>query len=220
MSTRAGISATRARETLMRLLFTDCSAINGRLSHAALKEAYLDRVHKLHPDKNRHRHENNASTEFVTSSAGNGRKFIELKNAWEDYDKIVKLNKLTNQSSEIGDGKTFEEASFTLFGVGCSFADSDSERDYRNEIMEQACRGWFSRGSLATGMLDGRRKTSMITDIGSTDDWDGSVDSDDVTAGTEMERNAADDDSYIKDEVAKSAGRKSLVQDFEKLRKR
>eukprot|EP00956_Cyclotella_meneghiniana_P033703 scaffold98416_cov78-Cyclotella_meneghiniana.AAC.3 len=217
MSTRAGISATatRARETLMRLLFADRSVINERLSHAALKEAYLDRVHELHPDKNRQ----NDSSEFVTTSKLNARKFIELKNAWEEYDKIMKLNKLTNQSSEFGDDKTIEEASFTLFGVGCSFADSDSERDYRNEIMEQACRGWFSRGSLGTGRLDRRTKTSMFTDTGSTD-WEGGVDSNDLTAETEIERNAAGGDSYTNDEVEKSAVRKSLVQDFEKFRKR
>merc|ERR1719491_309440 len=65
--------------------------------------------------------------------------FVELVNAWEAYEKIAK---------PIRKNKNAEEANFTMFGVGCSFADSPSERDYRTKIMDQACRGWFSSGSL------------------------------------------------------------------------
>jgi len=35
-----------------------------------------------------------------------------------------------------------------VFGVGCSFADTPEERIRRNEIMDQACRGWFTDGYL------------------------------------------------------------------------
>ena len=45
-----------------------------------------------------------------------------------------------------------------MFGVGCSFADSAQERDYRNEIMDQACRGWFSSGALqSTSSINPKR---------------------------------------------------------------
>ena len=38
-----------------------------------------------------------------------------------------------------------------MFGVGCSFADSPEERAMRDAITDQACRGWFSAGSLEDG---------------------------------------------------------------------
>ena len=38
---------------------------------------------------------------------------------------------------------------FTMFGVGCSFSDTPIEREKRNEIMEQASKGWFPSASLS-----------------------------------------------------------------------
>jgi hypothetical protein len=35
-----------------------------------------------------------------------------------------------------------------MFGVGCSFADNDQERQYRNYIMDQAARGYFTTGEI------------------------------------------------------------------------
>ena len=40
-----------------------------------------------------------------------------------------------------------------MFGVGCSFDDSPEERDLRNDIMDQACRGWFSSGAIEEGVV-------------------------------------------------------------------
>ena len=45
---------------------------------------------------------------------------------------------------------------FTLFGVGCSFSDSPEERKLRDEIMDQACRGWLPSGALSHS--DGEKK--------------------------------------------------------------
>ena len=36
-----------------------------------------------------------------------------------------------------------------MFGVGCSFSDTPIEREKRNEIMEQASKGWFPSASLS-----------------------------------------------------------------------
>lgn len=38
---------------------------------------------------------------------------------------------------------------FTMFGVGCSFSDTPIEREKRNEIMDQASKGWFPSASLS-----------------------------------------------------------------------
>jgi hypothetical protein len=46
-------------------------------------------------------------------------------------------------------------AYFTMFGVGCSFADSPEESARRAAIMDQACRGWFPFGSIPARRRDG-----------------------------------------------------------------
>lgn len=81
-------------------------------------------------------------------------KFVELQNAWKAYDNIMKTMKRVNSNDKKSKDQTenykdYEEANFTMFGVGCSFSDTPKEREYRNEIMDQACRGWFSSGSLS-----------------------------------------------------------------------
>jgi len=57
-----------------------------------------------------------------------------------------------------------------MFGVGCSFDDSPTERDLRNDIMDQACRGWFSSGSIA------HRLTSIDTGADNIPENDGNGD--------------------------------------------
>eukprot|EP00970_Alexandrium_tamarense_P020701 scaffold15550_cov448-Alexandrium_tamarense.AAC.1 len=127
-----------------------------RLTYSQLRATYLERgenatqlvasflspntVHAMHPDKVAHRKEGQRTSSHL--------RFIELKNAWEDFDSIAKQhssvsnNNKQNQSTE---AETLdEEGCFTTFGVGCSFADSEEEKDLRNEFMEQACRGWLS----------------------------------------------------------------------------
>lgn len=184
----------------------------------------MDKVHKLHPDKNRHEH-GGADTSSVNqrdASSNNARKFIELKHAWEEYDKIMKLNRLSNISAhdnKADSNNDEDEASFTLFGVGCSFADSPSEREYRNEIMEQACRGWFSSGELATGMLESKATDATglcIEAEGSAREASIEIIGDELFIGNFEEKEEA---HYCKSNN-KSGSRKSLVQDLDRFKRR
>jgi hypothetical protein len=148
MSTRVitGGSSHRAKQQVVKLLFGAKYSGQGSNAHrmldhsiysyTALKTAYLEEVHKLHPDKNNHTH--NHKKESAK------RKFVELKEAWQRYDEFAK----TMRRVEKGDN---EASSFTMFGVGCSFCDNDEERAQREAIMDQACRGWFSSGALGNG---------------------------------------------------------------------
>ncbi|KAL9186219.1 hypothetical protein ACHAXT_005457 [Thalassiosira profunda] len=134
-----------------------------RHSYATLRAAYLQRVHDMHPDKVMHRDQQQSSSEEGAAHQHNNNlakdahlQFIELKHAWEEYHASVRLVHDTGsttanpQSSGQDDGYWEEdEESFTLFGVGCSFADNPEERALRDEIMDQACKGWFSSGSLS-----------------------------------------------------------------------
>lgn len=137
-----------------------------RHSYSQLRTVYLQKVHAMHPDKiMAHRSDKQQSTdkEMMTSKSNTTKdahlQFIDLKNAWEEYHasvRIVQRRSDNDVASNSSSNKQYseddfceEEDNFTMFGVGCSFADSPEERDLRNEIMEQACRGWFSSGSLS-----------------------------------------------------------------------
>jgi len=101
----------------------------------------------MHPDKLQHNQKQNKEDVHI--------QFIELKNAWEEYHASVRIvqrksNDKSIQSLDNNDDYLEEDGDeFTLFGVGCSFADSQTERDLRNKIMDQASRGWFSSGSIS-----------------------------------------------------------------------
>ena len=105
-------------------------------------------------------------------------KFQQLQSVWEQYEELVKdmqrvgrkrgnkrntSTKNLNRYHEADDGggdeyyeydddvignSVGEMADFTQFGVGCSFSDSEQERQLRWEITDQACRGWFSSGLI------------------------------------------------------------------------
>merc|ERR1719223_1677148 len=95
--------------------------------------------------------------------------FIELKSAWEEYNSTVKRHTggRSNPNKQHSDDDIWEGGDdFTMFGVGCSFSDSPEERDLRNEIMDQACRGWFSSGALppAGNRLDARQELALHCD--------------------------------------------------------
>jgi hypothetical protein len=171
MSTRvtSAIGSRRARENLVRLLFRSndrpaaAAAVASdpvdrrrqqqqRHSYARLRAAYIERVHEMHPDKM-------AADDRLDGGGRESReernsKFVELKNAWEEYHASVRVvRELVGLGGIDDDGENdireYEGgANFTMFGVGCSFADSPEERDRRNEITEQACRGWFPSGSI------------------------------------------------------------------------
>ena len=141
-----------------------------RHTYSQLRMAYLQKAHAIHPDKMAaHIKQQTLKTDDGVQNSNSSEKnatenshllFIELQNAWEEYHasiRIVQQRRNNNDVSSSKDNRQYsedeyweEEDNFTMFGVGCSFADSPAERDLRNEIMEQACRGWFSSGLLST----------------------------------------------------------------------
>jgi len=148
MSTRAvsGASSHLAKQKVVKLLFGRKYAGKGpqfhrQLDHSIysyrqLKSAYLKEIHKLHPDKNSLCH-------VKEKESAKGR-FVTLKNAWSQYEELARMTKKVQKGDET-------DANFTMFAVGCSFADNDSERALREKITDQACRGWFSAGALGNG---------------------------------------------------------------------
>jgi hypothetical protein len=157
MTTRAGSAAKSllAKQTLIKVLFSSRHSGSGLqqhnnnnhrlLDHSAysyddLRVAYLKRVQQLHPDKCRTTtNPGNDIGGGVVNSEDAKHQFVELKDAWNRYEHQAKALKRV-----AGGGET----NFTMFGVGCSFCDNDDEKTLRNEIMDQACRGWFSAGAL------------------------------------------------------------------------
>eukprot|EP00978_Attheya_sp_CCMP212_P015762 scaffold40806_cov53-Attheya_sp.AAC.4 len=149
-------------------------------TYQELRAAYLQRLQQWHPDKHHHHYsysptENDdddddnsdpssltaaASTDkmnsFVSTDYEDDRQqqrqqkkelFVELQEAWANYESAAKLLK------RVGDGGS-ADANFTMFGVGCSFADSEEERKIRDAITDQACRGWFRSGLLSPSSSD------------------------------------------------------------------
>lgn len=163
MSTRAGTAFTsnRAKQNLIKLLFQEGST-KSQHSYQNLRKAYLQKLQEMHPDKFAHegmkiRGENDTnalkSHDTSTSISSYGKfernaQFVELQNAWKHYEGFAKQHRMTPRPKKGHAVEEVQEANFTMFGVGCSFADSPEERRYRNEIMDQASRGWFSSGAL------------------------------------------------------------------------
>lgn len=137
-------SSGQVKQKLVRLLFGPKYSRKGPQAHRKLdasiysfvdlKKAYLNRVKEIHPDKTR----KNVS---MYEAEKMKRSFQELQEAWKQYEELARAMKT------VGNGKE-TEANFTMFGVGCSFADTEEEKELRSEIMDQACRGWFSSGLL------------------------------------------------------------------------
>ena len=124
-----------------------------RHSYSQLRSAYIQKVHEMHPDKKMaSQTKKNASEDYKNAHL----QFIDLKHAWEEYHSSVRIiqrkkndDLSSNNNMESTDDEFWEvDDDFTMFGVGCSFADSPEERDLRNKIMDQACQGWFSSGSI------------------------------------------------------------------------
>ena len=145
MSTRVTSAASkRAKATLVELLFPRQQA--KRYSHLQLRTAYLQKLHIMHPDKHR-------SSSFRDEKAH--RKFVQLQNAWEAYNISARMFRQSGNSKRHDDEED-NNNDFTMFGVGCSFSDSPEERKLRDEIMDQACRGWLPSGALSHS--DGEKK--------------------------------------------------------------
>lgn len=138
MSTRVTSAASkRAKATLIELLFPRQQA--KRYSHLQLRMAYLQKVHTIHPDKQR-------SSSSIRDEAAHG-KFVQLQNAWEAYNTSARMFRQPGHAKRHDNEE--DNNDFTMFGVGCSFSDSPEERKLRDEIMDQACRGWLPSGALS-----------------------------------------------------------------------
>mmetsp|Transcript_15527 Transcript_15527/g.39094 ORF Transcript_15527/g.39094 Transcript_15527/m.39094 type:complete len:283 (+) Transcript_15527:204-1052(+) len=161
-----GATAAMSRDVkrnLLKLLFQDkYSKLDpSNYTYEDLRKEYLKRLQVIHPDKinansipvdrlQSESQENLDNRDSPRSKDDLKKEFQELQNTWDRYEELSKSMMKVVQ----GDGAT---ANFTQFGVGCSFSDNDEERALRNEITDQACRGWFSSGLVSSG-------TSVQTD--------------------------------------------------------
>ena len=137
-------SSGQVKQKLVRLLFGPKYSRKGPQAHRKLdasiysfvdlKKAYLNRVKEIHPDKTR-------KNVTIAEAEKMKRSFQELQEVWKQYEELARAMKTVGNGNEA-------EANFTMFGVGCSFADTEEEKELRTEIMDQACRGWFSSGLL------------------------------------------------------------------------
>lgn len=92
---------------------------------AEVRACYLEAALKLHPDHNR-------------SDVNAAARMAELQEAWQRYKSVAAHGR---EESDGGPG-------FTEFGVGCSFDDSDAEREARVELMDQAARGVMNQSRI------------------------------------------------------------------------
>lgn len=209
MSTRVTSAASkRAKATLIELLFPRHHQAK-RYSHLQLRKAYLQKVHIMHPDKQR----SSSSSRDETSH----EKFVQLQNAWEAYNVSARMfrqtthtNKHRETSEEDDDADDEYDNDFTLFGVGCSFSDSPEERKLRDEIMDQACRGWFPSGELTHS--DGEKTTKEVK---SPQQSDTKLSDDDMFVQQCMSEESTDSTHVYNNNLQK---KKSLVQDFKSYR--
>ncbi|GAX19153.1 hypothetical protein FisN_3Lh097 [Fistulifera solaris] len=166
MTTRAASAAfnLQAKQELVKLLFGKQYCRKGPVAHRMLdhsiysyedlRSAYLKRVQEIHPDKHHHHH--NESQNRLERQ----QQFIQLQDAWSRFEELAKVMRTVHQHHR---EKTHHN--FTLFGVGCSFADSEQERNLRNHFTDQACRGWFSAGALSpdNSMDDSLRNNDTVS---------------------------------------------------------
>ena len=89
-----------------------------------MRKSYLDTVLRIHPDR--------------SNDPQAHQQLAALNDAWESYRRQRGRAAISSQA----DG-------FTEFGVGCSFADDDAERQKRTEVMEQASKGRMNQRTLA-----------------------------------------------------------------------
>ncbi|GKY95371.1 hypothetical protein MPSEU_000498800 [Mayamaea pseudoterrestris] len=136
----SAITYWRAKQELYRLVFPTQTQVSlpqlsdsYKVSYKNLRAAYLQKLHELHPDK-----------AFVNAKQAKAL-FVELRTAWETYERVCKPHR-QSASSNCDEN---DRSDFTMFGVGCSFSDNEREKQLRSEIMDQACRGWFSSGLIA-----------------------------------------------------------------------
>ena len=177
MSTRAGrlSHSQHIKQRLVRLLYQPLRAkvetasstlspnpydgCQGRTTHRRfldaasytyqdLKKEYLKRLHDIHPDKlnqEKKDKDGNQKKQYPHHSVG------ELVDAWNDYEALERTMRTSIQDK---DSTRSVQHDFTLFGVGCSFADSKQEQEMRSDFMDQACQGWISNGQIPERLED------------------------------------------------------------------
>jgi hypothetical protein len=207
MTTRAGAAslALRAKQEIVRILH-GAGHHHSSFSFRDLKRAFLQRAHEIHPDKQQQHQQQQTTTTTTTMTKATSvelgdddddtaskksratSKFIQLKEAWIRYEKTSKIPAgLHRPKGSDDDGSRGgplswqqQEGSFTMFGVGCSFSDNDSERQKRTKIMDEASRGWFSAGEISHGPESDRtvmgnsgdgtgKRTTIVTSLASDD---------------------------------------------------
>ena len=116
----------------------------------------------------------------------------------------------TNKQKSDDDDDDEYDNDFTLFGVGCSFSDSPQERKLRDEIMDQACRGWFPSGTLTHS--DGEKTIKEV-----------------MKSPQQSYTKLSDDDMFVQEKMSEESDsanvyndnvqvKKSLVQDLKSYR--
>ncbi len=109
-----------AARRLALLLSVDASA-----NTQQLRNEYNRQIKKLHPDAHAH---------LPPHLRPDLKPFLALRDAWDAFNKQSLGGRLHN-AANLPDG------GFTAYGVGCSFADSDAERDARARAVELAALG-------------------------------------------------------------------------------
>lgn len=194
-------SSRQVKQELVRLLFGKKYSKTGpeghkKLDYASysygdLKRAYFERLQEIHPDKNK-------STQMAVLPETK-ESFLALQDAWDKYEDLAKALERVRSKGQ---------GNFTKFGVGCSFSDSDEERALRNEITDQACRGWFSSGLLSAESSKSGKDVSTKIQVTSLID-------DDLFVEVESESSAID--QVAKDEARTSNKKtplKTLIPGF------
>ncbi|KAJ1627054.1 hypothetical protein T492DRAFT_1028107 [Pavlovales sp. CCMP2436] len=111
-------------------------------SHAEVKRAYLSLAMRIHPDKVSH-------DEYESAC----ERFVELQASYDSYENDRPRN--FKRRTKVGDD---ENPLRQLFGVGCSWTDTEQERAERLDVQEQASHGLTIRvcaepGSAVTGYI-------------------------------------------------------------------
>ena len=166
--------ARDVKRNLVELLFRDKqqkridSTILENYSYDDLRREYLKKLQVIHPDKvnanaidlHSEYTDDGKGLDPLRSKEELKKEFQELQSTWDRYEELTKsMMKVVH-----GDGAA---ANFTQFGVGCSFSDNEEERALRNEITDQACRGWFSSGLVSAGSTNDDNQDRMKQQTGS-----------------------------------------------------
>ena len=100
----------------------DMLALSPNTSRANVRQAFVQKLLQVHPDH--------------SSDSDAAARTARLKEAWDDYEREH--------------GLTPDEAgTFTTFGVGCSFDDSEEEQRQRAALQEQASHGRMNQRTIA-----------------------------------------------------------------------